>query len=106
MDDAHVTDRDLTQRWGYKEPGRIDFPVETSRIERGSSTGCRRSRVEQVLMVVAGTARALVGDEEKRLTAGSTVLIPPNAPHEIHNIGDGALSLLRAFAEQPAGAGA
>src|SRR5688500_18653850 len=103
MDDAHVKDEDLTRRWtgGAGEPGRIDFPVETSRVETGSSTGCRRSRVEQVLLVVAGTARAFVGGEEKRLTAGSTVLIPPKVPHEIHNVGDGALSLLRAFAEQP-----
>jgi mannose-6-phosphate isomerase-like protein (cupin superfamily) len=105
MDDAHVTDVDLTRRWGSdSDPGRIDFPVETTKIESGSSTGCRQSRVEQVLLIVAGTARALVGGEEKHLTPGSTVLIPPKTPHEIHNVGDGALSLLRAFAEQPTGA--
>ena len=106
MEDVHVTDRDLTERWGDAEPGRLGFPVETTHVERGSSTGCRQSRVEQVLLVVAGTARALIGGEEQRLIAGSTVLIPPRVPHEIHNIGDGALRLLRAFAEQPARAGA
>ena len=104
MDDAHVTHTDLTERWGHTEQGRIDFPVETTRVERGSSTGCRQNRVEQVLLVVTGTARALVGGEEKKLTAGSTVLIPPKVPHEIHNIGDGSLNLLRAFAELPVGA--
>jgi mannose-6-phosphate isomerase-like protein (cupin superfamily) len=102
MTDAHVDHEDLTRRWKRtSEPGRIDFPVETTKVEEGSSTGCRQTKVEQVLMVVAGTARALVGGEEKHLTAGSTVLIPPKTPHEIHNVGDGALSLLRAFAEQP-----
>jgi quercetin dioxygenase-like cupin family protein len=104
MEDAHVTDRDLTEDWGRSTAGRIDFPVETTRVERGLSTGCRASLGEQVLLVVAGTARARVGGEEKRLTAGSTVRIPSKVPHEIHNIGDGALRLLRAFAEQPAGA--
>ena len=107
MDDAHVDERDLTERWSHGgKPGTIDFPVETTKVAQGSSTGCRQSRVEQVLLVVAGTARALVGGEEKQLMPGSTVLIPPKVPHEIHNVGDGALRLLRAFAEQPAGAGA
>ena len=102
MENAHVRDEDLTRRWGDRgEPGRIDFPVETTRVETGSSTGWRHSRVEQVLLVVSGTARALVDGEEKRLTAGSTVLIPPKVPHKIHNVGEGALNLLRAFAEQP-----
>jgi mannose-6-phosphate isomerase-like protein (cupin superfamily) len=102
MDGAHLDDEDLTRRWGSdSEPGRIDFPVEATKIERGSSTGCLQNRVEQVLLVVTGTARALVGGEERHLTPGATVLIPPRTPHEIHNVGDGALSLLRAFAEQP-----
>lgn len=103
MDNAHVDDKDLTERWARDaKPGTIDFPVETTKVEEGESTGCRASRVEQVLLVVAGTAKALVGGEEKRLTPGSTVLIPPKVPHEIHNVGDGSLRLLRAFAGQPA----
>lgn len=105
MDVAHVDERDLTERWSHGEKrGAIDFPVETTKVEQGSTTGCRQSRVEQVLLVVAGTAKALIGGEEKELMPGSTVLIPRKVPHEIRNIGDGALRLLRAFAEQPAGA--
>jgi mannose-6-phosphate isomerase-like protein (cupin superfamily) len=101
MDNAHVDERDLTERWSRDaKPGTIDFPVETTKVRQGSSTGCRANRVEQVLLVVAGTARAQVGAEEKRLTPGSTVLIPPRVPHEIHNVGDGSLRLLHAFAEQ------
>ena len=103
MDDAHVDERDLTERWSHGgKPGTIDFPVETTKVARGSSTGCRQSRVEQVLLVVAGTANALVGSEEKQLTPGSTIRIPAKVPHDIRNVGDGSLRLLRAFAEQSA----
>jgi mannose-6-phosphate isomerase-like protein (cupin superfamily) len=102
MNAAHVNESDLTERWGEARPGTFDFPVETTRLESGSNTGCRKSRVEQVLMVVTGTAKAYVGREARRLTPGSTVLIPPGTPHDIHNVGDGPLSLLRAYAEQPA----
>jgi mannose-6-phosphate isomerase-like protein (cupin superfamily) len=102
MTEAHVDERDLTERWGEGRPGTFDFPVETTRLESGSATGCRRNRVEQVLMVVAGTAKAYVGHEEKQLTSGCTILIPAQVEHDIHNVGDGPLSLLRAFEQQPA----
>jgi mannose-6-phosphate isomerase-like protein (cupin superfamily) len=102
MTEAHVEERDLTERWGLSRPGAFDFPVETTRLPAGSNTGCRTTRVEQVLMVVTGRAKAYVGWEEKHLTPGSTVLIPPCVPHVVHNVGDGPLSLLRAFEAQPA----
>jgi mannose-6-phosphate isomerase-like protein (cupin superfamily) len=102
MDAAHVNETDLTERWGKSRPGTFDFPVETTRLKSGSNTGSRKARVEQVLMVVSGTAKAYVGREERQMTPGSTLLIPPCVSHDIHNIGDQPLSLLRAYAEQPA----
>jgi mannose-6-phosphate isomerase-like protein (cupin superfamily) len=100
MTQAHVDEWDLTERWGESRPGTFDFPVETTRLESGSNTGRRTNHVEQVLMVVTGSAKAYVGRDESQLTPGSMVLIPPGVPHDIHNVGKEPLSLLRAFADQ------
>ncbi len=43
---------------------------------------------EQVTNVLEGRLRFVIGDEEQIVSAGSTVLIPGNVPHEIEALED------------------
>jgi quercetin dioxygenase-like cupin family protein len=48
---------------------------------------------EQLGMVITGSVRFRVGDETRELGPGGTWQIEPNAPHEVHAGGDGAVVL-------------
>jgi quercetin dioxygenase-like cupin family protein len=43
---------------------------------------------EQIVMMVQGRLRLLVGDAEIIMTSDDIVVIPPNAPHEAHALED------------------
>jgi quercetin dioxygenase-like cupin family protein len=46
---------------------------------------------EQLGMVLTGSLRFRVGDEERELRAGETWRIPSNTPHEVHTGPEGAV---------------
>ena len=97
---GRVDGTDLTQRWGTEDGapgGRIDFPVATARLRPGERLGRHVHDAEEVLLVVAGTAEAQVGEHRRRLRAGSMILIPELVPHDVHNVGTGTLSVLGGF---------
>ena len=48
---------------------------------------------EQVGMVVEGSARFFVGDEEQVLTPGKMYVIPGNVPHRVIALEDGCTAL-------------
>ena len=48
---------------------------------------------EQLGIVVSGSVRFRVGDEERELGPGGTWRIPPNVPHEVTTGPDGAVVL-------------
>ena len=43
---------------------------------------------EQVANVISGSLRFVVGDEEATVTAGRSVIIPSNVPHEVECLAD------------------
>ncbi|MBI3389206.1 MAG: cupin domain-containing protein [Deltaproteobacteria bacterium] len=45
-------------------------------------------RVEERFEVVSGSLTALVGDEERVISAGETLVVPPGTPHQPFNRGD------------------
>jgi quercetin dioxygenase-like cupin family protein len=64
--------------------------------------GCRLPRhtdsAEEAIVVVAGVAEVVVGDEAARLPAGGVAVVPEDAPHEVRNAGDGALRFVAVYA--------
>jgi mannose-6-phosphate isomerase-like protein (cupin superfamily) len=50
----------------------------------------------QVYVIVAGSGRMLVGDEQKDLSAGELVYVPSGVMHGIENIGEHTLSYVSA----------
>jgi quercetin dioxygenase-like cupin family protein len=64
--------------------------------------GCHLPRhtdsAEESIVVVDGTAEVLVGDARTTLRAGEIALVPRDAPHEVHNAGDGPLRFAAVYA--------
>jgi mannose-6-phosphate isomerase-like protein (cupin superfamily) len=41
---------------------------------------------DEVYYIIGGTAKMRVGDEDRDVTAGSTIVVPARAPHRFHSI--------------------
>jgi len=65
--------------------------------------GCRLPRhtdsAEEVVVVVAGMAEVIVGDERSTVPAGGVVLIPAKVPHEVRNAGEDELRFVAVYAD-------
>ena len=83
-------------------------------LDPGRRLGRHTDSAEEVLVVLEGTAEAVVGDERRTAGAGTLVVVPAMAPHEVTNVGDGPLRVLGVFSsatvvstfERPAAPGA
>ena len=64
--------------------------------------GCRLPRhtdsAEEAVVVVAGSARVIVGDEAQEVPAGGVALVPREIPHEVHSTGDEPLRFFALYA--------
>jgi quercetin dioxygenase-like cupin family protein len=64
--------------------------------------GCRLPRhtdsAEETIVVLAGAAEALVGDEAASIPAGGLAVVPENAPHEVRNAGQEPLRFVAVYA--------
>jgi quercetin dioxygenase-like cupin family protein len=101
MQTAHLTHRELRTVWYEADPAMritVDFPFYAAtgnedsavvyfEIEPGRYLGTHTDSAEEIVLILAGTVEATVGDETGRLTAGQAALIPTMAPHGIRNVG-------------------
>lgn len=76
-------------------PG-VDLSVTWVDIEPGAGQVPHDHEPQQVYVVVAGTGRMRVGENERDLSPGSLAFIPPNTTHGITNTGDEVLSYVSA----------
>jgi mannose-6-phosphate isomerase-like protein (cupin superfamily) len=49
---------------------------------------------EEIYLFTSGAGRMKLGDEERDISAGDTVVIPPGTPHKLWNTGTEPLKLL------------
>jgi quercetin dioxygenase-like cupin family protein len=65
-------------------------------------SGCRLPRhtdsAEETVVILAGAAEVLVGDERASLPAGGLAVIPVGAPHELRNVGEESLRFVALYA--------
>jgi quercetin dioxygenase-like cupin family protein len=66
-------------------------------LEPGARLGLHQDSAEELLLVLEGEGEATVGEETGRAEAGSIVTVPAMVPHDIRNVGDGALRVLGFF---------
>jgi quercetin dioxygenase-like cupin family protein len=52
---------------------------------------------EEVVLILSGTAEAIVGDERGELTAGGLGLVPALVPHDVRNIGEETVRVVGFF---------
>jgi quercetin dioxygenase-like cupin family protein len=70
-------------------------------IDPGAATPPHRHDCEEVVIVEQGTGRLLIGGEAHAFEAGSALVIPRNADHQIANSGGVPLTLTAAFSATP-----
>src|SRR5947199_9002816 len=98
LEEAWVEGRDGA-RW-RSVSGHAGAAMGSSLLE--VPAGCHLPRhtdsAEESVVVVAGTAEVVVGDERLTLDAGDVALVPRNVPHEVRNAGDGPLRFAAIYA--------
>ena len=70
-------------------------------MEPGAATPPHRHDCEEVVIVEQGTGRLLIGGEAHAFDAGSVLVIPPNADHQIVNDGGAPLTTTAVFSVTP-----
>lgn len=108
---AHLTDRDLMEVYSETDPERrirFDFPISSHvgtastsvvyfELEPGEHTGTHSDSAEEVVLILAGTAEAIVGDERGVLETGGLGVVPALVPHDVRNVGDETLKVVGFF---------
>ena len=80
--------------------GRVSLPAQNqslaeATVPHGGETQEHFHRSSEELYVFTeGTGRIRVGEEERDVQAGDTVVLPPGTKHKLWNTGDGPLRLL------------
>lgn len=101
MKTADLNTLELRQAWYEADPAMritVDFPFYAAigndssavvyfEIEPGHYLGTHTDSAEEILLILAGTVEASLGDEQGRLSTGQAVLVPAMVPHGVRNIG-------------------
>jgi quercetin dioxygenase-like cupin family protein len=102
MQIADLNALELLDVWYEHDPAmrvRVNFPffaamgndstaVVYFEIEPGHYLGTHTDSAEEILLILAGTVEASLGEETGLLSAGQSALIPAMAPHGVRNVGD------------------
>ncbi|MGC9373197.1 MAG: cupin domain-containing protein [Thermovirgaceae bacterium] len=77
-------------------PGRFweDYVVRHFTVEAGAETPFHTHEWPHYIIILEGTAEALIMGETLRLEAGSWAYVPPGSRHGFQNTGEGTLSFL------------
>jgi quercetin dioxygenase-like cupin family protein len=77
-------------RRAVKYEGRDEVPISMflTRYERGEGPDLHFHPYAEVFVVLEGTARFTVGEEEVVVEAGNVVVVPPQTVHGFKNPGD------------------
>lgn len=67
----------------------------------GAVTPVHRHDCEEVVVVLEGSGILELEGKKEPFGPGSTLIVPPNAVHQISNTGEGAIRLLAALATAP-----
>lgn len=100
MDHASELDPERRVRVGFPHHsvvGNASTATVYFELEPGARLGMHTDSAEELLLVLEGDAEATVGDEQARAHAGTIVTVPAMEPHDIRNVGEGALRVLGFF---------
>lgn len=70
-------------------------------MRAGTATPPHRHDCEEVVLCEAGHGEILIDGQRYPFCANQTIVIPPDLPHQIFNVGDGPLVTLAVFSRTP-----
>ncbi|SEW02084.1 cupin domain-containing protein [Natrinema salifodinae] len=79
------------------DAGAEDLMLVSMEIDPGDHLPSHRDSNEELLVVIAGTVEATVGDETIPLEAGQCAIVPEMEPHGIANAGDEPARIIGVF---------
>ena len=80
---------------GVPSGNAVNQSLAEATVPPGGETQAHFHRVtEEIYLFTAGSGRMQLGDEERPVRAGDTVVIPPGTPHKLWASSDGPLVLL------------
>jgi quercetin dioxygenase-like cupin family protein len=102
MKTADFNALELRQAWYENDPTMrvaVNFPFYAAtenknsavvyfEIEPGHYLGTHTDSAEEIVLILAGTVEASLGEEKRQLVAGQAALIPAMIPHGIKNVGN------------------
>jgi quercetin dioxygenase-like cupin family protein len=108
---SRLDELELKEYWCETDPalrGRLALPMHTGNgaascaviyfeHEPGQHHGRHTDSAEEVVLVLEGEAEVRAGEQEMRMIAGATALIPATVPHDIRNVGRGKLRVVGFF---------
>ncbi len=108
---AKPNELELLKFWQENDPAagiRINFPVDAQtgaastaavyfEVEPDQHIGRHTHSAEEILFVLEGEAKAVVGDERGRLSKEEMAVVPANAPHDLYNVGEATLRVVGFF---------
>lgn len=71
------------------------------RYGAGTSPEMKNEGSEEVIYIVSGSGKATIGGDAYKLTPGTGLFVPPEAPYTIHNAGLDPLELVSVLSPQP-----
>ncbi len=101
MQTADLANLELMEGWYENDPAmriKVNFPFFAATGNKDSATvyfeiepdrylGEHTDSAEEILLILAGTVEAVVGDERGELRAGQAAVVPAMVPHRVRNIG-------------------
>jgi quercetin dioxygenase-like cupin family protein len=102
MHTSDFTHLELLDAWYEQDAAiriRVTFPFSAAtgnerssvvyfEIDPGHYLGTHTDSAEEIVLILAGTVEASLGDERGQLSAGQAALIPAMVPHGMRNIGN------------------
>ena len=112
MQTTDLNHLELLDVWYEQDPGmrvRVNFPffaatgtehsaVVYFEIAPGHHLGTHTDSAEEIVLILAGTVEASLGEERATLSAGQAALIPAMVPHGIRNTGNATARCVGFFA--------
>ncbi len=90
-----------TLRFGYPLHSAVGTAASAAvyfELSPGAELGTHTDTAEELLVVLAGEAEALIGEERGRLRPGQLAVVPAMASHNVRNVGEQPLRVLGFFA--------
>ncbi len=81
--------------------GLRSLSVWQQRIAPGQASPPHRHDCEEVVVVQSGRGELHIEDRIERFGANTTLIVPPNVPHQIFNVGDESMDLIAVLSVTP-----